>query len=359
MALLSDLEPPSSAKTKETNHKKISSKLIQKITNYPLKHKLVFFVGRIINCAKAVSVFYRENSKFLPHAAILLLLAVVLIANLTQSARASSVFVDFTAPNPDEELAVVSEVDQFTPLINNDSKSFERYLTVQSNADGFASNIAPVTSQITLRTEPLPDNSSSEIAYAVRSGDTLSQIAMEFNVKTATLKYVNNLDSADAIKLGMKLTIPQRGYEVSTDLIAKRENQNAAKKLALASRNTVAREKSSTRTSLNIKPGSSSNAYPYGWCTYYVATRRYVPGSWGNAKSWLSSARRDGYSTGRTPVAGAIMVSAESWLGHVAYVESVNSDGTFTIAEMNAKGWGVISSRKIRSDYSKVMGFVY
>jgi surface antigen len=363
MSLLSDLEPPSSKQTEEIkNHNsKIKNPISSLITNFGnLKTILVIFSDKTVRLRTSFSSIYKSNSKFIPHIAILLLLAIVLVSNLTETAMAKSLFLDFTTPNPDEEAAVVKEVDQYTSLIKDDPTLLDRYFTAQTGADGFAANIISVNTQVTSRTEPLPDNSITETIYTVKNGDTLSEIAMVFDVKTSTLKYLNNIDSANAIKPGMRLKIPQKGYEVSSTLIAKREAELQKKnKLAIASRNTVARDGSGRRATVNAKPGSSSNAYPYGWCTYYVATRRYVPGGWGNAKSWLSSARRSGYATGQTPARGAIMVSAESWLGHVAYVESVNNDGTFTISEMNARGWGVTSSRKVRSDYSKIMGFVY
>jgi surface antigen len=78
----------------------------------------------------------------------------------------------------------------------------------------------------------------------------------------------------------------------------------------------------------------------------------------GNAKNWLNSARGDGMSTGSTPAVGAIMVSSESWWGHVAYVESVNGD-SFTISEMNYAGWGVVDRRTVSVESGEVRGFIY
>jgi surface antigen len=54
---------------------------------------------------------------------------------------------------------------------------------------------------------------------------------------------------------------------------------------------------------------------------------------YGNAGyNWLSSAQAAGKSTGSTPQAGAVAVTN----GHVAYVESVNTDGSYVVSEM---GW--------------------
>lgn len=359
MALLSDFDPPSSQKTQEAKNQNLRSAnpvrtLMTNSGNF--KTLLVFFSKMLASIVTLLSNWYKNNSKFIPHTAILLLLAIVLVSNFTQTVMANSFFLDFTTPNPDEEAAVVEEVDQYTALIKNDPILLEQYFNAQASPDGFAANIASVSTQVTSRTEPLPDNSSSQTTYFVKNGDTLSEIAMVFDVKTSTLKYINDLDSADAIKPGMKLKIPPKGYEVASSLIAKREAEKRSK-LALSSRNTVARETSASR--INNRPGSSSNGYAYGYCTYYVAIKRYVPGGWGNANRWFSSAKRSGYATGSAPAVGAIMVSGESGLGHVAYVERVNNDGTFVVSEMNAPRWNRISTRTIRTGYGKIVGFIY
>ena len=231
-------------------------------------------------------------------------------------------------------------------------------------ADGFISNIGTVETQITNREEPsvLPSNDTKTVQYTVLNGDTLSGLGMKFDVKIASLKYVNNLDNENSIQPGQQLKIPPKGYEVSSAQIAKKEKERLAK-LAQSSRNTVIRSSSSSRatgaaSAVNVKPGSRANGYPYGWCTYYVATRRYVPSSWGNAKYWLNSAKRAGYSTGSEAAAGAIVVTSESGWGHVAFVESVNGD-SITVAEMNYEGWGVTSRRTISAHSGVIRGYVY
>ena len=45
--------------------------------------------------------------------------------------------------------------------------------------------------------------------YKVKSGDTLSQIAEKFNVKTSKLKEANNLRNSDSIGIGQKLSVPE------------------------------------------------------------------------------------------------------------------------------------------------------
>lgn len=84
-------------------------------------------------------------------------------------------------------------------------------------------------------------------------------------------------------------------------------------------------------------PGSNANRYARGNCTWYVASRRAVPGNWGNARTWLPRARAAGYATGSVPVPGAIAWTSAGYYGHVAYVEAVNG-GNVLVSEMNYRG---------------------
>jgi surface antigen len=104
--------------------------------------------------------------------------------------------------------------------------------------------------------------------------------------------------------------------------------------------------------------GPYPNHFSYGFCTYYVATRRYVP--WfGNAIDWWPNARSYGYPEGSTPKVGAIMVTRESSIGHVAYVESV-SGNTFVVSEMNFTAWNVVDRRTITlGGRVPIVGFIY
>ena len=105
------------------------------------------------------------------------------------------------------------------------------------------------------------------------------------------------------------------------------------------------------RTANTIKnvSKSRSGSPPLSWwgngqCTQWVASQRSV-GHWNNARSWTWQAQRDGWSTGSTPVAGAIGQKNN----HVVYVESVNSNGTFNLSEMNYQTAGVVTHRTVSS----------
>ncbi len=229
-------------------------------------------------------------------------------------------------------------------------------------------------------------NATRDIAnYAVQAGDTLSDVATKFGITTATLKWANNLDDADAIKPGQSLVIlPVSGllYIVkdgdTAESLAGAYSANAAQILSYnnaevkglaagtkiiipdgvkaeapkpapvsvpATRGRVAGATTATPRLTYFSGGG--NGYSYGYCTFYVASRRGVPAFWGNASSWYYNAQSSGFSVGNTPVPGAIAWTGAGYYGHVGYVEGV-SGGMVTISEMNYNGnWNHVTSRTV------------
>lgn len=101
------------------------------------------------------------------------------------------------------------------------------------------------------------------------------------------------------------------------------------------------------------------NHFPWGWCTWYAASRRYVPW-YGNAINWWANSapyRPRGF----TPKVGAIMVSSEGDpRGHVSIVESVNPNGSFVVSEMNGiAGFGRVGYRTVWPGRIRIVGFIY
>ncbi|TMD10713.1 MAG: CHAP domain-containing protein [Chloroflexi bacterium] len=130
-------------------------------------------------------------------------------------------------------------------------------------------------------------------------------------------------------------------------------------------RRPMARTAARVQSSAPASASGGGNGFSYGYCTWWVAHKRYIP--WrGNAAQWWWNARPFGFAEGATPRAGAVMVmgiSSTSPQGHVAYVESVNPDGSFVVSEMN--WWGVPGGGWNRVDYRTVtsmrgiLGFIY
>lgn len=224
-------------------------------------------------------------------------------------------------------------------------------------------------------------NATRDISsYGVQNGDTLSSIASKFNVTTSTIKWANNLSDADSIKPGQSLTIlPVTGllYVVKAgdtpESLAKTFQANEAQILSfnnaeikglsagdkiiipdgikyeapvqVATPTRVASTSDNSFTPRLTNFAYGSNGYAYGYCTYYVAGRRSIPGFWGDARNWYYNAQASGFSVGSTPVPGAIAWSGAGYYGHVAYVESVNGNSV-TVSEMNFNGgWNRVSYR--------------
>ena len=162
--------------------------------------------------------------------------------------------------------------------------------------------------------------------------------------------------------------------EATTSLATLRASRDEAQKIAdqaVAQQNAMlrARALAIAQVQVQVQVGPSQpatwvgqgqwpNRFAYGYCTWYVANRRYIP--WlGNAIDWWPNARPYGYAEGQAPRVGAVMVTRESGYGHVAYVEAVNGDGSWTVSEMNFTGWNQVSRRTIRPGQVSLVGFIY
>lgn len=79
----------------------------------------------------------------------------------------------------------------------------------------------------------------------------------------------------------------------------------------------------------------------------------------GNAKEWAAAAREVGITVDSTPAVGAIAQHSRGRNGHVAYITTVNTDGSFEINEYNHAGHHIFSSRKVRmgTDFDNVLHF--
>ena len=64
--------------------------------------------------------------------------------------------------------------------------------------------------------ESLPgDEACSPEVYLVQSGDTLSEIALEFNVPVEAIAEASDLSDPDALEVGQELTVPCVTSEVA------------------------------------------------------------------------------------------------------------------------------------------------
>lgn len=107
----------------------------------------------------------------------------------------------------------------------------------------------------------------------------------------------------------------------------------------------------------------------YGNCTWYARYKMpEVEGiCTGNASQWFIHAQNGGLLTGQTPIVGSIAVfnwydSNDENLGHLAYVEQVNDEGSFYVTEMGWNTWDCIHTPTIaytNSSFDDLIGFIY
>ena len=220
--------------------------------------------------------------------------------------------------------------------------------TVTALAAAYSSNAAAIrwANGLTGFAQPAPGASlllppSAGALVRVLPGETPTAFATRLGLDPSTVLDYNALSSNSALPAGSYLQVPY-GAAPSGALIADR--------FVVAASGVP-----------EVPADHGSDTFPYGQCTWYVASRRDV--TWGgNAWVWYAAAagiRPEGH----VPVQGAIAVFGIGWAGHVAYVEHVNPDGSFLVSEMNfygnGGGWGRIDRRTIPATDNSVIGFIY
>ena len=195
------------------------------------------------------------------------------------------------------------------------------------------------------------------VLVTVKDGDSLAALATKYQVPASAIQEYNLLRDPESLPAGTQLMIPD-GIGAAMPAPAPAPAPVAAAAPASVPAAAPVRHPSgSTVTGIQRYSGVGNAHFPYGYCTWYVSTRRSVP--WmGDAHAWYGNAQSYGYPTGKTPRAGAIMVTWESWWGHVAYVESVDG-ACWTVSEMNYRGYGIVDTRHICPGQVPLIGFIY
>lgn len=186
-------------------------------------------------------------------------------------------------------------------------------------------------------------------SYVVRSGDTLDALATKYKADRGRIIAFNGLPANGELTVGESIVIPDGQKEIP------RPQNNSD---ALTPRQYAATDITPSFSRPKEGKAGQGHRFPYGYCTWYVAQKRYVP--WrGNAGAWLFNARAYGYKTGKTPTVGSIVVTTEDrYYGHVALVEKVNKD-TITVSEMNYTGWAKKSVRQLSRSSRVIKGYIY
>jgi len=101
-------------------------------------------------------------------------------------------------------------------------------------------------------------------------------------------------------------------------------------------------------TPQTIRNVSKGNGYAPGNCTAFIKdVVSWIPNGLGNANTWDDRARSMGFVVNTAPAAGSVGVSNSGRYGHVFRVNSVNSDGSINISDMNYRNLYEVTHRTI------------
>ncbi|HBJ9579093.1 TPA: CHAP domain-containing protein [Staphylococcus pseudintermedius] len=175
-----------------------------------------------------------------------------------------------------------------------------------------------------------------------------------FNGGNASASYYTGYDAT----AGSSYTQPTRTYSAPSYT-----TQTTSTSSTYSSRDYASSYTTTTTSTRSVsRGGSSANLYTVGQCTYYVFDRvgGTIGSTWGNASNWASAAAAAGYTVNNRPSAGAILQTTQGAFGHVAYVESVGSDGSIRVSEMNyGYGPGVVTSRTISASQAASYNYIH
>lgn len=195
------------------------------------------------------------------------------------------------------------------------------------------------------------------LTYVVKEGETLDDIAKKYKAEKNNIIAFNNLPANGDIKAGESIVIPGGSKDVPASASGASSGITRRQYATSGGSGSVADLSVGGWRKLEGKAGTG-HRFPYGYCTWYVAQRRFVP--WGgNAGTWLYNAKSQGYKTGRTPAVGAIVVTTENrFYGHVAVVEKVEA-GQILVSEMNYRGWAKTDKRYLSTASRVIKGYIY
>lgn len=232
--------------------------------------------------------------------------------------------------------------------------------------------------------------------YTAQAGDTISSIATKFGISSDSIKWSNGL-TGTTVSAGKTLRLPPAGVNGVVYTVANGDTSKTLAQKFTADENQIISTNDAEIGGL--KPGDvilipggvvqsapavggynyyssgfawggntpvyTANGYDYGWCTWHAANRRReigrpIPSNLGNAISWYYIAKNMGMPVGDTPAAGAVLWHARmGGLGHVAFVESMNPDGSILVSDMNYPIWGKVTYRTIPPSEFGNYKFIY
>jgi peptidoglycan DL-endopeptidase CwlO len=238
-----------------------------------------------------------------------------------------------------------------------DSKSFIDAMDALTSADHVSARVQQLVTQIRGKRDQLDALQKQQQADQLHANALVASLeglaGQQHSEEVAYRQQASSLKGRAATLLAQLQGVQSKIVEV------RREQEAAAAAAAAAAGAGAARVVGDA-----LRPfafGPRMDDYPWGQCTWYVASLRNVYWS-GNAWEWAYTAAAAGQPEGMRPRVGSLVVFGPghgySGFGHVAYVVAVQGPTTFTVDEANMLGLGVVDQRHIGSLYD-VETFIY
>jgi surface antigen len=287
-------------------------------------------------------------------------IAAWLVAAFTLTALFTTPVTNAAAAAPDSMEAALARLDQLNNQVEQASGKVDladRKLTQDQKLEADLNQRIAALARIqykrpSMLVQFLQANSLSQVLGDVSNDHLMAQKEKNLLLQMRDLhRQDQQARDEAALNLATIKVSRDEAKKIADDAVAAHNAELAARAAALAAR-PVSQPWNWSGT------GQWPNRFAYGYCTWYVANKRYIP--WlGNAIDWWPNATAYGFAEGYAPKVGAVMVTRESGYGHVAYVEAVYGDGSWLVSEMNFVGWDRVSSRTIHPGQVPLVGFIY
>ncbi len=276
------------------------------------------------------------------------------VANLSQSIAAESVLAQNDAnivakPQVVQASSDTRQIQTYTAKAGDTIPEIAKQFNLSSKTIRWANDMESDAVEPGRKLKILPTDG---VLYTIQSGDSLSSIASTYKANSEQIKTYNDLELG-GFKPGKTIIIPQGNLP---------QDERPGYEAPAASNNGYAYagisygDYSGGAGAGNNYAASVGNRYGFGQCTWYAYERRAELGRpvgsfWGNASTWSYYASTAGYRVDGSPAVGAVMQNSGGY-GHVSIVESVNPGVSVTISEMNAYRFGGGFNRIGRGDIS-------
>lgn len=276
------------------------------------------------------------------------------VANLSVSLSAASQLAqnenDIVSKPQIVQIAADSRaITQYTAVAGDTVQTVAQKFGINANTVKWANNLSSDAVEAGKQLVILPVDG---VLYTIKPGDTLESIATKYQSSVAAIVSYNDLELGGLTHVSQVI--------IPGGVLPENERPGYVAPSAAVSQGSYSGGYSTINA--QIASASAGNRYAFGNCTWYAYERRVqlglpVGSFWGNAATWAMYAQAAGYLVNNTPSVGAIMQNGGGY-GHVAIVESVNSDGSITISEMNYAGnFNRVTSRTVGA--SSVGSFNY